>query len=372
MSAGKRTLRSCRLLLVGAAVLLLAACTSGRTRDGATPSTHGSTPRAAPIPTPAVLPALKLRADLSEAPARWRLLARIPFGRSKNELGFYFDRRHGALPLIPRSFAVAPDGSFWILDAVKGRLAHYSRSGVFIDAVPGLKVNRSSPRPKDLVISEGSLYVLEEQRGRATLTSVGANGSLSSKPLKHAGRWLAASKLFPSVRGVVGLVAGYADSLGIGPQGFAELPIREPVRILPGLPVTAGISVDLDAVGDQDVELALLSQDSVATQPIHVEVVAQSGGHRIEGLVGPGIEASFGNGVGVYVRITPAESDDAGRLGDGAWYLRFTTDRSPLLWERLPEASVSDEEQVRHLASDARGHVYLMVPDKEGERIYVR
>ncbi|HEX8099392.1 MAG TPA: hypothetical protein VF660_04215 [Actinomycetota bacterium] len=337
---------------------------------GDTPESHGSAFRGAP--TPAILPALRLRADLSEAPARWRLLAKIPFGRSNNELGFYFDRRHGSLPLIPRSFAVAPDGSFWILDDVKGRLAHYSRRGVFVEAVPGLKLDRTSPRPKDLVISDGRLSVLQERKARATLTTVNDDGSLSSQPLTDAGRQLAVSKLFSAPGGLVGLVAGHADPLGTGPSGFAYLPVHGRLRILRGLPVTEGVAVDLNAVADQDLELTMSSSNAMATQPIHVDVVPDAKGRRIKGLVGPGIEARSAHGVGLYVRVTPAEPDEAHRLGDGAWYLRFATDHSPLLWERLPEASVSDEEQVRHLASDDRGRVYLMVPDEEGERIYVR
>jgi hypothetical protein len=360
-----------RLVAAATALALIpVACGIGG-EDGA-----GLPPRESPAATAApravTLQGLELRADLSEDPVRWRLVTSIPFGPRREELGYYFNRNRGSLPLLPRSFAVANDGSFWILDPVKKRVARFSRAGEFLEAVGGFRLDRFSPRPKDVAVLGDHVYVVEEEFARATLTRIGSDRRRMPEALRDRSHPVAVSFLLPSVGRLIARIGGYADPPGTGPVGYGELPFRGPLRLLPGVPVDDETWVDIRAPGDQDLEFASIRGAMQALQPIRVSTFGGAPSRKLPALVGPAIEATFPKAVGIYVRVAPARPSDAERYGGGAWYLRLGVDRTPLVWERIPQAGVSDEEQVRHLASGADGRVYLMVPDREGERIYVR
>ena len=347
--------------------LLLAGCTDVARNAG--------DPRQQALVEPTVtnvLPKLELRADLSEAPAKWRLVASIPFGPRRNQLGFFFDRRTGSLPLLPRSFAVAEDGSFWILDGIKRRLVHFSRTGEFIEEVGAFQADRFSPRPKDVAVSSGRLYVIEEERGRATLTTIGPQRGRVRTPLKDGSHPVAVSLLLPTAAGLVAHIGGYADPPGTGPTGFARVPFEASPRLLPGVAIDQRTWVDIRPAGDQDLEFVSWRGTTEAIQPIHIAVLGGSPRRKISALIGPAIEAVANDGVGIYVRVAPAKPAEAERFGGGAWYLRLGADRSPVLWERLPDPAISAEEQVRHLAAGGDGRMYLMVPDAHGEKIYMR
>jgi hypothetical protein len=45
---------------------------------------------------------------------------------------------------------------------------------------------------------------------------------------------------------------------------------------------------------------------------------------------------------------------------------------SPILFERLPEPTLADDTQVRHIGLGPDGHLYLMRLDKDGVRIFRR
>jgi hypothetical protein len=273
---------------------------------------------------------------------------------------------------LPRSFAVAEDGSFWILDGVKKRVARFSRQGEFIEAVTGFRLDRFSPRPKDVAVLHDRVYVVEEEFGRATLTTIGSERRRVPEPVRDGSEPVAVSLLLPSAGRLVARIGGYADPPGTGPTGYGELPLRGRLDLLPGVPVNGDTWVDIRAPGDQDLEFTSTRGSMHAVQPIHVSAFGGGSTPKLRALVGPAIETTFPKAVGIYVRVAPDRPSDAERFGGGAWYLRLGVDRSPLVWERLPEARVSDEEQVRHLATGPDGRVYLMVPDEEGEKIYVR
>ena len=67
-----------------------------------------------------------------------------------------------------------------------------------------------------------------------------------------------------------------------------------------------------------------------------------------------------------------ASSKDARRYGGGRWFLELEDDGSPLVWERLPNVPLEDEDVVRHLAAGPDGSVYLMQVDRKGVSIYRR
>ncbi|HEX2089136.1 MAG TPA: hypothetical protein VHI54_04260 [Actinomycetota bacterium] len=267
---------------------------------------------------------------------------------------------------------MANDGSFWILDPVKKRVARYSRTGEFIEGVGGFRLDRFSPRPKDVAVLGDHVYVVEEEFARATLTAIGPERRRNPVALRDHSHPVAVSLLLPSVGRLIARIGGYADPPGSGPVGYGELPLRGSLRLLPGVPVDDETWVDIRAPGDQDLEFTSTRGAMEAVHAIRVSVFGGTPSKRLRALVGPAIEATFPKAVGIYVRVAPARAGDAERYGGGAWYLRVGVDRTPLVWERVPEPRISDEEQVRHLAAGPDGRVYLMIPDRDGEKIYVR
>src|SRR5205823_7836155 len=108
------------------------------------------------------LPRIDLRADLAERAAQWRLVAFIPFGNGPRALGLVPAGRHAGLDLVPRSFAVAGDGSFWITDQNQHRVAHFSPDGRFVGQIGGIPNDRFHPRLRDLAVVGDRLFVLED------------------------------------------------------------------------------------------------------------------------------------------------------------------------------------------------------------------
>jgi hypothetical protein len=358
------------------ALSVVSACTTGpaRTSPSGSPSVRRATPP--PGSTPRRLEEVVLTADLSEAPAPWHLLATIPFGRSAEELGLLTDIHQTSVPLLPRSFAIGPDGSIWILDVQKRRLAHYTPAGAYIGQIGGFKNDSLSPHPRDVLFSGGQMYVLEDEGVVATLVTVGRDGSLDRVQPSDEGKAVVLELLYPSSRGVAALIDGWADPVGAGPRGIATFdpPGSTTARFLPGVPLPAGGWISLDAPSDQDVELTFTKAATAAVQPVHLKVVAAGTGgetKELAAVAGPTIEGVAMDRVAIRVQISPAEPDDAERYGGGSWLLGIGT-RGPLEWERLPAGDISNEEQARHLAVGPDGRLYLMVPTKEGERIYAR
>jgi hypothetical protein len=353
------------------ALSIVCACTTGpaRTIPTRTPSVRRATPP--PGSTTRRLEEVVLTADLSEAPAPWHLVATIPFGRSVEELGLLTDVRHTAVPLLPRSFAIAPDGSIWILDVLKHRLAHYTSAGAYIGQIGGFKFDRFSPHPRDVLFSNGRMYVLEDQGIVATLVTVGQDGSLDRVKPSDQGKDIVLELLYPSDAGVAALFDGWADNPGAGPSGIAAFdpPASTVARLLPGVPLQRGGWISIEAPSDQDIDLTFTKPTATAVQPVHVKVVA--GTKELAAVAGPTIEGVEGDRVAILVQISPAKPDEAERHGGGSWVLGIGT-RGPIVWEWLPTGDISNEEQARHLAVGPDGRLYLMVPTKEGERIYGR
>jgi hypothetical protein len=361
-------------VVLAVALVTACACTGGR--SGQVPSTVASARRATPsgqIAT-ATLERLVLTADLSEPPGPWRLMTTIPFGPAPDRLGLVTDPHRTPIPYLPRSFTVGPDGSLWILDVVKHRLAHYSAAGGYLGEIGGFSFDRFSPHPRDVVFSGGQMYVVEEDQRRGIVVAVGPHGTMHRTHVEDEGHAVALLLLYPSQPGVAGLVGGYADDPGSGPRGVARFgpPDPEVVTFLPGVPVGPERWIDLEAPSDDDLDVLFKRADRESRRPIHISVVPGAQGKAIPGLAGPQVEGILDGAVAAFVRITPASPDDAERYGGGEWVLRIGIDSGPVLWERLPSAEISAEEQARHLAAGPDGRLYLMVPTKEGERIYTR
>jgi hypothetical protein len=226
-----------------------------------------------------------------------------------------------------------------------------------------------------VLFSNGRIYVLEEYQLAATLVIIGSDLSLQRSQPVDQGRPVVLELLYPSPTGVAARFDGWANEIGAGPRGIARFdpPASTSARFLPGVPLSAGTSIALEASSGQDVDLTFTGEAGVAIRPVHLRLVATANGRQkeIQMVAGETIEAVGGDRAAIFVQISPASPGDADRFGGGAWLLQLGA-RGPVVWERLPKAEISNEEQARHLAAGPGGRLYLMVPTKEGERIYTR
>ena len=59
-------------------------------------------------------------------------------------------------------------------------------------------------------------------------------------------------------------------------------------------------------------------------------------------------------------------------LGSSRWLLALFDDGTPLIWERLPDERLSDENLVRHITTGPDGSIYLVIPRRDGMYVYRR
>lgn len=364
-------------LAVGVALVALSACTASPPVASPTSrSPASSSPPPSPVPSLALLKPLVLRADLTEVPASWARVAFIPFGPGREQLGLE-DRipLKTSVPIVPRSFAFAPDGSIWILDTLKKRLVHYSPAGKFLGDVGGFMNDRFHPHPRDLVFVGTRLYVAQEHHLAATLVPV-IDGHLGpARPVAAAGKSVSILWLFADGGNLLAYSGGYSDlaHLGGGPKGYVRLGLAESPEVtqVPGLPVGPRAWMWIDGQGGQGFRVTYRSADATAVRPVRVRVVSGDGG-AIHAEVGPDPEVVLPNALASFVMISAARVQDIERYGGGRYYLQVSNDGSPIAWERLPDPGLSDTYQVRHLAVGPDGRMYLMLAEKGGMLILRR
>jgi hypothetical protein len=274
--------------------------------------------------------------------------------------------------MVPFAFAVAPDGSFWVLDEVKRRIAHYSRAGRYLGDVGGLHFDRFHPHPRDLVMAGEDAVVLEQRND--TLAGVFdtpvSGGGFRRTPMVSGDRPVQASFLVPTDGPVVAWVSGRVrpppELLSRSPRGYARVDRRSGrVHPLPGLPLEDGNFLRLDLQEDNQNLIARFSTaDSTSVLPIHVLVVA--GGRAVRAFVGPQTQTALAHGIASFVQLTPSDPQLADRFGGGRWVLGLSDDGSALVWERIRRPAFDDETVVRHLTVGPGDALYLMQADRKG------
>ena len=298
----------------------------------------------------------------------------VPFGKQPGQLGFKAFREGPASQ--PAALAVGQDGSLWIDDRWKRRVAHYSPSGRYLAEAGPLEEGRGW----DLAVQGGRIFVLVEQE-TGVIGSVDGDAVVQNQ-VKYRGEPLFTFQIIPTVLGLVA-EAGQVPGSHPGDLGsflLLDLPRTEAKALLPGLPLGRG-DLYLDASvssqpahpdGDQDFDLSFTSKEIGQTQPLEVELIAHDRGRArsLPAEVGLTEPLPIGDDVLFLVKVAPTRPDDADRFGGGRWLLRVG--RSPLLWERLPYPKIGDELQHRHLALGPDGSIYLMVAEKGGELILRR
>jgi hypothetical protein len=308
-----------------------------------------------------------LTADLSEGPARWTEVASIPLGDAATELRY--EPAHEIPAAEPTAFGVASDGSLWFVDPANHRLAHFTGTGRFLEEIRGT-YNRVS---RDLVFAGGRMLVLskyhvgeiEQFRGRDR-----AGGA----SVHDTGGTVYVTDLVPTPSGLFAQVSGLTTPPATGPIGLygVDVPGSGAIRTAPGLPLGPDRWVGLDADGSVDLAFRFVESGRQTVLPFHVDVRTKRDGRRValDAVVGAGNFVVSGGDLYLYVRISASIPGEGGEQVGGRYLLRVG--ESPLLWERLPDPTVDDVEQFRHLTLGPDGRLYLMVTDRGAVRILRR
>jgi hypothetical protein len=373
----------CRRTAVAA--LLILATASGCVGEGSRISPPPATTSPSVSPAATRLPVVVLTADLGSRFSGWERVATIPFGEGekRGELGYHL-QRHEGLNVVPPSFAVASDGSFWILDARNARLAHYTANGRYLGWA-GHFAWRTIWDARDVVWVDDRLYVLSSniEDVAASVTSVGEEqGRDPTVPVLLNGDPAVVSMLVPGTEDVVGEVHGYAleagHEYGTEPPEWGSLavPGDGAVATLPGVPLQGGTTMAVRAVGfpakPDRFEVVTQNGDRSSVQPFRLQITDATSAPL--GIAGSGVvvSGSTGSGLVCFVKVASSLPLAEGGTAGGRWILEMSSDGSPLVWERLPDPGIADEAQVRHLTVGPDGTVYLMVAGARAESIYRR
>ena len=195
-----------RVATAGFALVVMTGCSSGSSSDdrsAPTPAasshatqqptstvstTASSTPSPVTSPTTQGVDRLVVPPAAAALPATWRERFVIGYGAGRELLGTSPGGDSGSLDIGPEYGAPGPDGSWWFLDAAKGRLAHYDGDGGFLEAVriprSMLVSGRYFQWQLPHVLADGSLVAVRQDPPGAQLLRLRA-GVLDEIPLPH-------------------------------------------------------------------------------------------------------------------------------------------------------------------------------------------
>ncbi len=278
---------------------------------------------------------------------------------------------------------MAPDGSFWLVDEVKHRLAHFDPTGRYLGQIGGVRFDRFHPQPQDLVATGGSLYLLQQDHQHFLLSYLRRyrDSMLAGMaPLDDGADPQIVANLVSGTAPVIGLGGGLAGDpmqMGQGRRGYVTLSVSQQptVRPVDGIPLGHGLAVtgmfDPDRPDDRYL-LSAISPESTAVFPLRFVATPAGSEHAKKLATGAGFQMQAVNGqrVAVWVPVSPSRTVDAERYGGGAWLLVFPLDGSPLIWQRLPDPGLSSEGQVRTLAAGPDGSLYVMLAARDAMVIY--
>jgi hypothetical protein len=296
------------------------------------------------------------------------LVTLVRIGSDADELGYIPSRESPTI--APNSFAVASDGSFWIIDAAKRRVAHFSRQAELLGEIPHAVRSVST----DLSFVGSTLHVIA-YANRGVVFDVTPEGDQGQPTvITENGRTVYVRMLIPTPHGLFAEIVGYSDPVATGPNGIygLELPGSGQIQEVPGLALKNGTAFSLLAEGDEEFELQYVTNGRLTVQPVRVQVISTKHFEdtKLDAFVGAGEPVVDGNDVYMYVKMAASKPDGSGDQIGGRFLLRVG--QSPLLFERLPDPTNVDDRQVRHLSLGPDGHIYLMQIDKDAVRIYRR
>lgn len=338
---------------------LLLSCTSPSTAATTSPFSPTRTASVAPTsPSPVELAPLTLEASLDERPVGWTEVAFIPAGNADSEIGF--ENCSDCVLPVPAALAVAKDGSFWIADPLKHRIAHYSSDGTFVAAVP---VDRG---PEDVAFVGDRLYVLPEVGG-AVIQSV-KNGRLSEEIVANdGGKRLHVQGLIGGQDKLVTLIAGAEDLLG----GYWAMATVDPATGQASPSAGARVSgsrymnfAPLVDTPDADYEIRWSDGEQTSKRQV-VRFQLTKNGRDVRTSVGDTyLRATTPTGFVTLVSL----SDRQGLLA-GRWFMEVPADGNrPALQRVPPDGFIGDA--LRFLAVGDDGWIYWMRLLNDGLHVY--
>jgi hypothetical protein len=263
---------------------------------------------------------------------------------------------------VPAALAVARDGSYWIADSLKERVAHFDHDGAFVEAVPVAK------GPADLAFVGDRLYVLLEE-GKPALRYV-SRGHLSERiSVSNEGKPLHVQGLIGGQDDLLVVVAGANKLLG----SYWALATVEPrtgqVTAAPGAHVPGERHMDfVPMVNTREPDYRVSWFDGVhATEQRTVRFQLVRDGKELQTSVGDTyLRTSTSAGFATLVNLSGGQGIVAGR-----WYLEIPASGEQPIFERVSEEGFIGDA-LRYLAVGDDGNVYWMRLLEDGLHIYRR
>lgn len=360
---GYETVTATAFLWPVALALVLTSCSAPSRQH--LPRNVASTPSSAETFEPRVQRPITLVADASVEPRVWTNVLEIPFGSGSGDLGAITDPSQGS-PNFPRSFAVGRD-TYWILDAVKGRVAHYSSDGELIGELRGhLRLSPPHPYPIDLTLVRGHIQVLLERSLRQSIIDF-ATDEFTITSLVHRGVNPLVYAFVPHMRRPTAVTHGLWDgsdvtgSLGVG---WFDAPGTGSFHELPGIKVATRWLLCCQESKRGLVVTSVDSDGRVTEREIRISLVRERGGRAWTPIIAVIDQVPSSDGLGILLQMTTDRR--TGKNFGGRWYLALSEDGRVQAWERVPEPPMDDSSQRRHLTVDREGNVFLLLANDLG------
>jgi hypothetical protein len=266
---------------------------------------------------------------------------------------------------------VAEDGTFWVIDAAKQRVAHFSRTGQLIGEIPDSVGSGSA----DLAFVGPTLWVMCVQH-KGLVFPILADGRRSAPSVitDQDGRIVYVEDFIPTPHGLFTEVIGYPDLGKGGPNGIFEVRLPDPGTIeeASGFPLKDRTAFHAERIRDDEFDQYYEKDGRSTVQPMKIDVVSseQFGDQRLKGFTSMGDFVVDGNDVYAFVQMSVTKPGTDGDQIGARFLLRVG--RSPWLFERLPDGVNFDETQGRHIALGPDGHIYLMYMEENAVSIYRR
>jgi hypothetical protein len=284
------------------------------------------------------------------------------------------------VPIVPPSFAVAPDGSLWFLDIVKHRVAHYSGSGAFLGAVGGLQFDRFHPYAQDVGFGGGRLHVLEAEHRNAAALLRGVLGRLGPRtPLTVGRRGIAAQHFVSPLPRLsveaLGTVRAAEPPTG-GVVGDVEVDDRTGAgTAVPGVLLADGQRLGIEPLlidDGQEVIVRHVGPSADSELPVRVRARGGPATPPVPAVAGWHLLGATEHSIVAHVELVPARSRDQERYGGGQWLFQVFDDGKALVWQPVPRSRLRGADIKRDLAVGFDGRIYLMLATRRGLSVYRR
>jgi hypothetical protein len=264
-----------------------------------------------------------------------------------------------------------PDGSFWIADSFKARIAHFARDGSFIEAFPA-EIGSALPNSfgsADLAFVGDRLYVLLEGGG-SRVAPMDAGGLGEPIIVNNEGQGLDVQAVIPGQDELTVMIQGAERLLG-GYWAFATVdPATGQVTPASGVQDSTGAYIDLQPLLDSspgtfEIRWFRDGHALVAAQEVRLQLVR--GGQDVKTSVGDTyVRTATHWGVATVMSIGDGQGTPV-----GTWYLEIVPESPSITFERLPgDGFIGDVR--RYLTVEPDGRVYWMRLLEDGLHIYRR